>query len=149
MIKRKQGICCDCTDGKLKPIYAKGRCENCYWRYRKTQQKVKQPKPRKPIRKVSKKQAKRNKEYSDAATAFFDRLAQRQGEPVALCEIRLPGCTNYATQRHHQEGRIGELLNDETKQLGTCHNCHSIVELNPLFAKENNFSLSRITSQQQ
>lgn len=33
-IRQKKAECVDCTDGKAKPIYAKGRCQKHYWLYR-------------------------------------------------------------------------------------------------------------------
>ncbi len=60
------------------------------------------------------------------------------------CQIKLKGCTFYATEVHHSAGRTGTRLIDETEFKATCRSCHTIVELNPGMAKQNGYSKHRL-----
>ena len=61
-----------------------------------------------------------------------------------MCEAHLPGiCKEYSTDVHHKEGRVGELLLDETKWLSVCRPCHDWIETHPAEAQERGFSLKR------
>jgi hypothetical protein len=42
------------------------------------------------------------------------------------------------------QGRIGNLLTDETKFLAVCRACHDWIETHPKEAKELGYSISRI-----
>lgn len=59
-----------------------------------------------------------------------------------LCAIKYPGCTYYATQVHHTEGRGKHLLNIRT-YLSVCPNCHHTAGVNSKKAIEDGFSVSR------
>ena len=59
-----------------------------------------------------------------------------------LCEV----CNQRkADQIHHRKGRDGDNLFSHF--LATCSECHRYIEDNPQFAKENNYSISRIKKQ--
>lgn len=56
-----------------------------------------------------------------------------------LCEV----CNQKkATDAHHVAGREGDNLFGPL--LAVCRECHSRIELEPAWAKENNYSISRI-----
>lgn len=110
----KQKICTECNNPK--PIYKNVKdeegvyhryCAQCYFASNK-----------KEINKVSEKQKVRNKEYS------VKRMKHLVENP--MCQIALPGCTKFATDIHHVEGRGINTTNEETfKSL--CRNCHQKV----------------------
>ena len=54
------------------------------------------------------------------------------------------GCKGLATEVHHKKGRIGKLLTEISYFLGVCRECHSKIELEPIWAKENGYSLNRL-----
>jgi hypothetical protein len=88
-------------------------------------QKVVKLKPR------TKKRAKQEREYLKKREKYL------QNKPS--CEI----CLQPATTIHHPAGRIGELLTDDTLFIGLCMTCHERVEQNPIWAKEQGYSLPR------
>jgi len=118
MIKQKVGKCITCS--AQGPIIAK-MCQTCYWKHRhevnKDKEGNRQLKPRKPIASRSDKQLERDIEYAKLRKQWLPQ------HPV--CEIGISGCTVKATQVHHMQGRIGELLLDTTNYLAVCHQCHS------------------------
>lgn len=65
-------------------------------------------------------------------------------EQNTICQARLKNCTLKATEVHHMQGRLGDLLTDESNFLAVCRNCHQEIELNPAMAKEKQFSNSRL-----
>lgn len=89
------------------------------------------------IRRLSKKRAAENRKYLKLRTEFL--VANM------VCQAGLPGCTINALFVHHQRGRIGANLTDVSNFLAVCHSCHQKIEHEPLLAKENGHSKSRIT----
>lgn len=64
-----------------------------------------------------------------------------------FCEAKLPTvCTKIATQIHHKKGKVGseDYLNPD-HYLATCHGCHDVIEKNPAWAKQQGFSVSRLS----
>lgn len=49
-----------------------------------------------------------------------------------------------ATTIHHMKGRIGTLIYDKRWFLSACMPCHEEIELNPLWAKEQGYSITRL-----
>jgi len=88
------------------------------------------------MRKLSVKRAKQNREYLDLRKAYF------YNNP--LCEVKF--CDNLATEIHHKKGRIGKLLTDTSNFLAVCRQCHQKIELNPIWAKEQGYSKSRLAN---
>jgi len=99
-----------------------------------------QPKPIKaekkkpaPIKKLSAKREKENKEYLTLNKVYL--------ENNPWCKVK--GCKNASTSVHHKKGRIGKLLCDIRFWLATCMGCHSEIEKRPQWAYENGYSLLR------
>lgn len=88
----------------------------------------------KPILKVSVKRAKENKEYSHLRSMYL--------EMFPVCEVE--NCNNKSTQIHHKKGRIGSLLTDVEYFLCVCDVCHKYIELNPVLAKIQGYSETRL-----
>jgi hypothetical protein len=87
-----------------------------------------------PIKKVSQKRNLENKEYLKVRKVFLQSLM--------FCQVN--SCKKLPTEVHHKKGRIGKLLTDTRYFLGVCRECHSKIELEPTWAKENNYSLNRL-----
>jgi hypothetical protein len=87
-----------------------------------------------PIKKVSQKRNLENKNYTKVRKVFL--------ESLIFCQVK--GCKGLATEVHHKKGRIGKLLTDISYFLGVCRECHNKIELEPKWAKENNYSLNRL-----
>jgi hypothetical protein len=87
-----------------------------------------------PIKKVSQKRNLENKEYLKVRKVFLQSLM--------FCQVN--SCKKLPTEVHHKKGRIGKLLTDTRYFLGVCRECHNKIELEPLWAKENNYSLNRL-----
>jgi hypothetical protein len=94
------------------------------------------PEKKKPksIRKVSVKRVKENKEYSHRRKLYL--------ELNPVCEVH--NCGNKSTEIHHKKGRIGELLIDIEHFLAVCEQCHKYIELNPVWAKIQGYSETRL-----
>jgi len=89
------------------------------------------PKPEPKAKKVPK----RIKPLSDKRRIQNDvylKLRKMYLDTHSLCDVRLIGCTHYATEIHHAEGRTGSLLTDITHFVAICRNCHILVEKNNL-----------------
>jgi len=92
---------------------------------------------------VGKKLAQRSKRRI-AEQAIYSEKRKLFLETNPMCKTHLQGiCSHYSTDVHHTAGRIGELYLDETKWLALCRACHSYIELNPNFAREQGYSLTK------
>lgn len=101
----------------------------CHWCAKKN-------KPKKPIKPRSDKRAK--------IDAIYNARVKVWKVENPLCMARLTGCNGKTTDCHHQSGRIGSKLLDESDWLPVCHVCHAQIETQPLMAKEKKLSKSRL-----
>ena len=107
MIPRKKKICKGC--GNEKYIFGKGLCSFCY---NKTQKKIKQ---------ISESYKQTLKEYKPIRESFLNKHA--------YCELKLNGCTHFATCVHHKKGKHSkQLYLDENYWMASCINCNRVVE---------------------
>lgn len=88
----------------------------------------------KTIKKVSKKRETENKIYAILRKKFL------QDNPI--CPIN----KTQTTDIHHMKGRIGSLLLDTRYWLAVSREAHIMIEQNPVWAKENNYSLNRLSN---
>jgi len=117
-------------------------CQECNWqRLHPNEQKKRYELKRTPIKQkaykinqVSKSESKRQSEYSVVSKKF------KKDNPV--CQVR--GCDNPTTDVHHKKGKIGTLLCDVRHFLASCRGCHSMIEENPVWAKEQGYSEDRL-----
>jgi len=118
LITRKKKTCKQCKDEKY--IFSSGLCLQCWKTIKGTK-----------IPPVSSRNKERQVEYL--------RLREEYLRTHPKCEV----CNlQDATEIHHKRGRIGEnLFNDF---LAVDRDCHRQIEENPQWAKEQNFSLSRL-----
>lgn len=141
MIKAKKGSCSECS--KESYITA-GKCGYCYWKHRSKLKKLEKEKrgiitPTNKIYNIPKFSKKRKIE-----NALYVKKRRIFMEHNKTCQAQLSGCTHLATDLHHPRGRLGKLLTDETNFLALCRSCHTFIETNPEFAKEEGYSLSRL-----
>ncbi len=147
MIKQKTGKCSECEQSAPEQPLIAGKCQRHYWRFRSTKWKKSEPKEIKPIPKFSKKREKENREYTIKRLQF---LAQPEN-------LRCPITKEKATDIHHKMGRIGyadewarqeniPLLLDVRFWLAVSRKGHQMIEENPEWAKENNYSIDRLCS---
>lgn len=90
------------------------------------------------MRRLSVKRAAQNRKYLKLRKQFL--------EDNPICQAGLEGCTIQATTIHHSRGRIQDRLTDVKDFLGCCMNCHGIIENEPIMAKQNGFSKSRLVN---
>jgi hypothetical protein len=63
-----------------------------------------------------------------------------------FCEANIEGCTKVSIDVHHKAGKATEeLLLDKNYFLSCCRHCHTVIESNPAWAKQNDFSVSRLS----
>lgn len=125
MIKRKKKVCNEC--GKEDYIFSKGRCKPC------AQKSYGKPKAKKKfIAPISKGQADRLAVYRKRKHKFM------KANPY--CKV----CGKDATDLHHIKGRIGKDLIDVDNFLAVCRGCHTKIEENPKWAKDNGYSKDRL-----
>lgn len=79
--------------------------------------------PKKPIRKVSKKRARQNAQYLKERAEFLDgKICPITGRP--------------ATEIHHTNGRENERLTDKKYWLAVTREGHEKIHANPVWARE-------------
>lgn len=131
MIPRKKKTCKVC--GREDYIFSKGRCKPCAQKaYANNAQTT--PQPPTKIKPISDKQAARLREYRKVRDEFM--------KTHSVCQV--DGCKNIPTDVHHMRGKIGDLLTDVNFFLAVCRGCHTRIETNPEWAKENGYSLNRL-----
>ncbi|MCZ2084847.1 MAG: hypothetical protein LC112_11295 [Flavobacteriales bacterium] len=152
MIKAKLGICIDCHDNGIeKPLTAK-RCFHHYWIHRAEvnakKNAWKEPKrkeiksfldaakQKKPIERRSKRRKIQELQYNADVKIF---LAKPENK---FC----PVTGKETNQVHHKKGRIESLLLDQRFWLAVSDDGHREIELNPDWAKEKGYSLSRLAT---
>lgn len=86
------------------------------------------------MRKYSKKRAKQNLGYGTISYLYITEHP--------LCEAcgSWPSC-----EIHHMKGRIGDNLTNTKFFLAVCRLCHIKIENNPAWAREQGYSLSRLS----
>lgn len=132
-IKPKTGNCLDCPDGIIRPLIAK-RCQHHYWLYRELLSDKKEQKPKAKIPRRSKKRMIQELQYNANVKVFL-------GKPEnQIC----PVTGQQTDQVHHKKGRIESLLLDQRYWLAVSDEGHREIELNPKWAKEMGYSLSRL-----
>lgn len=90
-----------------------------------------------PIPKVSKKRQIENAKYSVLRIEFL-------GKPEnQICPITKQPTTDI----HHKKGRVGSLFLDTRYWVALSREGHKFVEENPEWAKENGYSLNRLTNE--
>lgn len=93
----------------------------------------------KPIQRRSKKRAAAERQYSKQRAIFL-----QTHDRCKMGHYAFMPCSGELTV-HHQRGRIGDLLLDEKFWIALCMGHHEFVETHPMWAKENGFSLSRLS----
>lgn len=96
-------------------------------------------KRRKPIRKVSLRQAKLNGQWQKVKREFL-----KEHPVCGLIHLGLDCCTQKATHVHHRRGR-GKFLLDEAFLLPVCSICHDFIHRNPKWATEHGYMVSRLS----
>lgn len=96
----------------------------------------------KQIRKVSEKRQAENEIYSQLRKVFLNKPENK------YCPVmkQLKNVDVIATTVHHRKGRLGELLNNTKYWVALSMEGHEYVEKNPTWAKENGYSLDRLTN---
>lgn len=86
------------------------------------------------LKKVSKKMAKTNSEYSKLRLEYLYKYP--------MCQAKIFECTLKATDIHHKQGR-GKYHLDTSTWLSVCRNCHNYIEHHPKEAKELGYTSTR------
>ena len=98
---------------------------------------VKQEKPvNKRIKPRSTKRVKQEREYAKLAKEY---LASH-----LYCQAKLDGCMVVASEVHHRQGKIGNLLTDTTNFMAICRHCHNFITEHSKEAIEMGLSKSRL-----
>lgn len=128
-IERKKKICGGCNTPQFiwrsKTKSTPDLCKNCVGKQ-----------DGKPIKKVSDSKKQDDKVYKTLRAVF---LGSKK-----ICEAALPGCTHWATEVHHMDGRVGHNYLYVKRWLAACRNCHDWIENNPVAAKERGLSGERL-----
>src|SRR5690606_41976677 len=86
------------------------------------------------IQAVSEKRKSQNKDYTNVRNQFLIEHPR--------CQVR--GCNKVSEEIHHRRGRTGDLLTDPKFFLAVCRDHHMEIEQDPVWAKEQGYSLSRL-----
>lgn len=90
---------------------------------------------RTPLRRVSKKQAKRLEEYRKLRVQFLHDNRMCEAGLVFAANGIDTDCTKLATEIHHK-ARRGKNLNNPDTFCPTCRHCHTFCHENPKIARE-------------
>ena len=127
MLQARPKKCDGC--GSIKLIWKKWEgqrfCKDC-WSCHSSKD-IKKPTPRKPLSPKSSKQQKKDAAYSVLRAQYL------KNNPH--CQARIQGCTLVATDIHHVNGRVGELMLDDSQFIGVCRSCHTFIHEHPRIAK--------------
>jgi hypothetical protein len=130
MMKTKMKICCSCNTEQFiwKRHEGKPFCKNCWSTH--LGKNIQKPTVKKVIPRVSKKRAKQDIEYLKLRLEFLNENS--------LCQVKFPGCSNFATDVHHSfaGSNRNEHYLDKTSYFATCRSCHNHIHSNPLEARE-------------
>lgn len=117
----------------LQKICDRDTCKSAQ-RDHQTQTRIKaaqKPQTRKPIKKVSGKQAKINTAYTVMNKQYL--------KDNPLCNVRSEVCTHKSSEVHHINGR-GKNTLDTTTWVATCRYCHNYIHfVSPAWARANGF----------
>ncbi len=102
----------------------------------KKEEKPKKSAPKKEINKRSVKMKEAMKGYKKEAKKFMAENPK--------CQVQ--GCTKKSDHIHHKAGRIGKNLTDVKNWLAVCAEHHTQIETDVIWAKENNYSVNRLTA---
>jgi hypothetical protein len=93
------------------------------------------------MKRVSAKQAKRNREYDKLRQFVYERSNGR-------CEINATwSCSGQCEQVHHKQGRVGDRMLDLDKMVAICYNCHDFIGRNPALAYDRGWLMRRVVSE--
>jgi hypothetical protein len=138
-MKVKMKTCAGCL--KQRVIYkahgTKKFCKPCWGKYLQGNTDTEVTSKVKTISRSSTKKDKADYLYAIAREAYL------KAHP--MCEAKIPGCTLNATDIHHKRGRVGGYYLDITNFLAVCRTCHNIIETHVEMAKEEGFSKSRLS----
>ena len=137
LIKAKEGVCVCCKRKRL--IYSRKMCQSCYWgdNKKKNEGKQKTIKEFKPIPKISQKRKIENAKYIVLRIEF---LGKKEN---SIC----PVTGEKTTEIHHKKGRVGSLFLDVRYWLAVSREGHKKIEENPVWAKKEGYSLSRLSKE--
>lgn len=130
----KKGFCAICSKENF---LITDKCQSCYWNYRASLKPVKIKEIGKPIPRRSKKRTVQELQYNADVKIFL-------GKPE---NQKCPVTGKQTNQVHHKKGRIGSLLLDQRYWLAVSDEGHREIELNPDWAKEMGYSLSRLKTE--
>lgn len=125
MITRKKKWCKGCESEQF--LFGKKLCINCYNKQNNNGIKKSESK----IPRISKTQKSREAKYKELQTIYL------QNNPICEC-----CATAKSVEIHHKAGRDGNNLFQHF--LAVCRTCHDKIEMNPIWAKENGYSISRL-----
>lgn len=90
---------------------------------------------KKPIKKVSDKRKEENKTYKKQVKSAVKKDPR--------CKIKSPVCTGKAQGLHHLQKRSPKNLTNPKNQVSACNACNLYIEENPIWARNNGFTISR------
>ena len=131
--------CLNCREKFIPTFFLQKHCcsPNCKVSEKKLQEEIRSGttvKTVKPIPKVSDKRKVENLKYLAQRIIF---LGKKENQ---ICPITKQPTTDV----HHKKGRTGTLYLDENYWVALSREGHKFVEENPIWAKENGYSLNRL-----
>lgn len=105
-------VCCGCGSPNIENKDL-GLCASC----NRDRRKVPKVKVVHPVKKVTEKRAKQNREY----------LKMREDFLIQYPVCQIAGCNKPAVEVHHRAGRANDLLTNPENFLAICSDCHSKI----------------------
>lgn len=124
--------CIVCGNGKVENTSLM-LCASCSLERRKSERQARKTKVIVPVKKVTEKRAKQNREYLEMREQFL--------EQYPVCQVK--NCQAKATEVHHIQGRANDLLTNPENFLAICSEHHIFYTKHSKEAIENNYSKLR------
>ena len=96
---------------------------------------TKEEKKKVPVKKISDKRKRESREYR--------KIVKEKIGSLGVCKVVSPECTYIATGLHHLQKRSPANYKDPENLIPCCNPCNLYIEINPVWAKENGFTISR------
>lgn len=124
--------CIECDNPKVENQDT-GLCASCGAERRKAQRQARKTKVIVPVKKITEKRAKQNREYLEMREQFL--------EQYPVCQVK--DCQNKATEIHHIQGRANDLLTNPENFLAICEAHHRHFTTNSAEALKEGYSKLR------
>lgn len=122
---------CEC--GNISENKDTGECASCGHARRKSEKQAKRCKVVVPVKKITEKRAKQNREYLEMREQFL--------EQYPVCQVK--DCQKKSAHVHHSKGRANDLLTNPEYFMAICEDHHNYYTEHSAEAIKEGYSILR------